>query len=302
MDILAYTYGYAAHEAEAGITYDFSEINLWQSTPWRSLSHGLFLTMLSMGLIVGAVAVANPATAQVLRSGMNGEAVAEVQSLLRNQGFSIAYGANGAGRGRFGPQTETAVRNFQRRAGLTVDGIVGPQTLSRLRGGGPGTGGPSPARPSARVSMLGPNSKGDQVAELQTLLRNKGYSISYGADGSGRGVYNQSTINAVRQFQRDAKISVDGIAGPQTFAALRGGTAAAAAPARAATPAPAASQGQYRINTRTRPLNVRTGPGEQYSVATTLAHGTVVNVTGQTNGWAQIAPGRFVTTRFIQRI
>ncbi|MEA5421322.1 peptidoglycan-binding protein [Spirulina sp. CCNP1310] len=301
MDILAYTYGYAAHEAEVGITYDFSEINLWQSTPWRSLSHGLLLTSLSLGLIAGTVAIANPATAQTLRSGMNGEAVAEVQTLLRNQGFPIAYGANGAGRGRFGPQTEQAVRNFQKRAGLSVDGIVGPQTLSRLRGGGNGTGGPSPARPSSNARMLGPNSKGDQVAELQTLLRNKGYSISYGADGSGRGVYNDSTINAVRRFQQDAGISVDGIAGPQTFAALRGGTAPAPARAAAAT-APSGSQGQYRINTQTRPLNVRTGPGEQYSVATTLAHGTVVNVIGQTNGWAQIAPGRYVTTRFIQKM
>ncbi len=299
MDILAYTYGYAAHEAEAGITYDLSEINLWESTPWKSLSHGLFLTMLSMGLMAGTVAIATPATAQALRSGMNGEAVAEVQTLLRNQGFAIAYGANGAGRGRFGPQTEAAVRNFQKRAGLSVDGIVGPQTLSRLRGGGNGTGGPSPARPSAQARMLGRGSKGDQVAELQTMLRNKGYSISYGADGSGRGVYNDSTINAVRQFQQNAGISVDGIAGPQTFAALRGG----AAPARSTqAAAPAAAQGQYRINTQTRPLNVRTGPGEQYSVATTLAHGTVINVLNQSNGWAQIAPGRFVTTRFIQRM
>lgn len=298
MDILAYTYGYAAHEAEAGITYDFSEINLWQSTPWRSLSHGLFLTMLSMGLIAGTMAISNPATAQVLQPGMKSEAVAEVQTLLRNQGFPIAYGANGGGRGRFGPQTEKAVRGFQQRAGLTVDGIVGPQTLSRLRGGGSGTGGPSPARPSAQSRMLGRNSRGDQVAELQTMLRNKGYSISYGADGSGRGVYNDSTIDAVRRFQKDAGISVDGIAGPQTFAALRG----SAAPARSTqAAAPAAAQGQYRINTQTRPLNVRTGPGEQYSVATTLAHGTVVNVISQANGWAQIAPGRYVTTRFIQK-
>ncbi len=300
MDILAYTHGYAAHEAEAGITYDFSEINLWQSTPWRSLSQGLFLTTLSLGLIAGTVAIANPATAQTLRSGMNGEAVAEVQTLLRNQGFPIAYGANGAGRGRFGPQTEAAVRNFQQRAGLTPDGVVGPQTLSRLRGGGNGTGGPSPARPSSNARMLGRNSRGDQVAELQTLLRNKGYSISYGADGSGRGVYNDSTIEAVRKFQRDAGISIDGIAGPQTFAALRGGTAPA--PARVAAATASGSQGQYRINTQTRPLNVRTGPGEQYSVATTLAHGTVINVIGQSNGWAQIAPGRYVTTRFIQKM
>lgn len=34
--------------------------------------------------------------------------------------------------GRFGSQTEAAVRAFQERCELTVDGIVGPQTWERL--------------------------------------------------------------------------------------------------------------------------------------------------------------------------
>ncbi|MGO4887962.1 peptidoglycan-binding protein [Anaerobacillus sp. MEB173] len=36
--------------------------------------------------------------------------------------------------GLYGPMTERAVRNFQRREGITVDGIVGPQTWNRLFG------------------------------------------------------------------------------------------------------------------------------------------------------------------------
>ncbi len=35
--------------------------------------------------------------------------------------------------GRFGPQTEAAVRRFQRRQGMVVDGVVGPLTAVRLR-------------------------------------------------------------------------------------------------------------------------------------------------------------------------
>lgn len=34
--------------------------------------------------------------------------------------------------GRYGPQTKRAVKAYQRYAGLTVDGVVGPQTWSSL--------------------------------------------------------------------------------------------------------------------------------------------------------------------------
>ncbi|WP_072621436.1 peptidoglycan-binding protein [Spirulina major] len=299
MDILAYTDAYAAHEVDAGITYDYSEIQLWQATQWRSLSHGLFLTMLSMGLIAGAMTVTSPALAQVLRPGDAGNSVAEVQTLLRNKGFQISYGANGGGRGKFGPQTTDAVRKFQQQSGLAVDGVVGPNTWAKLRGTSGGVGGPSPSRPTSGGStgLLGKGSKGEQVAEVQTLLRNKGYSISYGADGSGRGYYGDDTVIAVRSFQQNAGLSVDGVVGPRTIAALRGSPMPAPT-----TTTPRIAQGQYRINTNSKPLNVRTGPGEQYSVAQTLANGTRVNVIGQANGWAQIAPGRYVSSRFIQQM
>jgi hypothetical protein len=53
--------------------------------------------------------------------------------------------------GKFGPNTETAVRAMQRRSGLGVDGVAGRQTIGRLQDGfqpGPVTApgpGPSPA-------------------------------------------------------------------------------------------------------------------------------------------------------------
>ena len=64
----------------------------------------------------------------------------------------------------------------------------------------------SPAKPAT----LKPGSKGAPVKELQTLL-------GITADGD----YGPFTDGAVRAFQKDAKLVVDGIAGPYTLAKLK---------------------------------------------------------------------------------
>jgi len=61
------------------------------------------------------------------RQGSRGEGVRDLQSRLKSAGFNIAVD------GDFGPDTARAVREFQQRRGLTVDGIVGPKTLAALR-------------------------------------------------------------------------------------------------------------------------------------------------------------------------
>lgn len=53
-------------------------------------------------------------------------AVRVLQQALRSQGFKIPVD------GRFGVGTEGAVKRFQRRAGLSPDGIVGPATWTAL--------------------------------------------------------------------------------------------------------------------------------------------------------------------------
>lgn len=60
-------------------------------------------------------------TRPILRRGSKGDAVTTVQRLL-----------NVARDGDFGPITEAAVKGFQRQAGLTSDGIVGPVTWSEF--------------------------------------------------------------------------------------------------------------------------------------------------------------------------
>jgi peptidoglycan hydrolase-like protein with peptidoglycan-binding domain len=59
----------------------------------------------------------------VLRVGSSGLPVRRLQSRMSAVGFDT-----GGVDGRFSPKTETAVRQLQQRAGIRVDGVVGPQT------------------------------------------------------------------------------------------------------------------------------------------------------------------------------
>lgn len=81
----------------------------------------------------------------------------------------------------------------------------------------------TPSEPSDKDSsvqqlpVLKKGMKGEYVTLLQTQLVNNGYSIgSYGIDGD----FGSATQAAVKQFQRDNGLTVDGIVGSQTWAAL----------------------------------------------------------------------------------
>jgi len=63
----------------------------------------------------------------ILRQGSTGRDVAECQAYLNGQGASLMVD------GVFGAGTDQAVRAFQRRVRIRVDGLVGPATRSKLR-------------------------------------------------------------------------------------------------------------------------------------------------------------------------
>lgn len=69
----------------------------------------------------------SPSSTNLLRKGSTGSEVRKVQEELKRRGFYT-----GLVDGVFGSLTESAVREFQRRNGLVVDGIVGNTTLSAL--------------------------------------------------------------------------------------------------------------------------------------------------------------------------
>jgi murein DD-endopeptidase MepM/ murein hydrolase activator NlpD len=119
-----------------------------------------------------------------------------------------------------GPSTRLAIQRFQRRKGLTPDGNPGPRTRTALGRYGSHVLG-------SRTLRLG--ATGWDVAALQFLLAWHGFPAA-----AFDGALGSRTERALKRFQRWAHLTVDGEAGPTTFAALR--RAAARCPLRLARP------------------------------------------------------------------
>lgn len=89
------------------------------------------LTVFSMGFLLsgvtGGVSNLQTASAAVLKQGSKGSEVTTMQRKLKNWGYYF-----GSVDGIFGAKTSEAVKYFQRKNGLSVDGIVGNQTKKAL--------------------------------------------------------------------------------------------------------------------------------------------------------------------------
>ncbi|MFO0726543.1 MAG: peptidoglycan-binding domain-containing protein [Myxococcota bacterium] len=74
-----------------------------------------------------APSIADAQNGGEIRRGAQGESVRQIQGALAQRGYQVQVD------GKFGVETDRAVRAFQRsQPGLDVDGIVGPNTLARL--------------------------------------------------------------------------------------------------------------------------------------------------------------------------
>ena len=164
----------------------------------------------SNGYKVEASPVSTVVNGSILKKGSRGPAVKDLQQKLTSLGFSTK-GIDGS----FGPNTDNAVRQFQKSRGLVVDGSVGNATKNAL-GKTTTTNPTSPSTSSLNKSgPLKKGSRGPGVTELQRLLTEKGYNTK-GVDGS----FGPNTDQAVRQFQKARGLVVDGSVGNATKKAL----------------------------------------------------------------------------------
>lgn len=146
---------------------------------------------------------------QVLRRGDVGPAVVEVRATLVGLEL-LAAPDDPATAGQFDLAVEQAVRAFQQQRGLMTDGIVGPATFRALRDATHRLGG----RPLA--FLVSQPMTGDDVFTLQERLLELGYDA-----GRPDGMFGRQTELALRSFQRDYGMVVDGICGPETIRAFR---------------------------------------------------------------------------------
>ena len=132
----------------------------------------------------------------LLRRGNSNNFVFLLQFILNQFGYNLSVD------GIFGANTEKAVRDFQQKNGLSVDGLVGQNTWRTLLN--------LPAYP-----LLKRGYSGSYVKFLQQLLES--YLIPVGTID---GIFGSRTENAVKQFQQENNLSVDGIVGKNTWNAL----------------------------------------------------------------------------------
>ena len=99
----------------------------------------------------------------------------------------------------FGDETEAAVKEFQRRNDLDVDGSVGAQTRELLFSG------------DAKAFYYSIGTSGEEILKLQKRLFKLGY-LTTEPDGN----FGKDTENAIKRFQAKSGFIDDGYAGPET--------------------------------------------------------------------------------------
>ena len=177
------------------------------------------------------------------KHGDTGAEIKRMQTRLKELGY-----LNGKADGDFGDATEAAVRYFQQRNILTVDGKAGQKTLDKLYSSSAKAAKATPtptAKPTKTPKVtatpkaddldyyLENGASGTKVRTLQNRLIELGW-LSGQADGK----YGNATEYAVKAFQkRYSSLWDDGVAGPDTLKQLYGAGAATAK-------TPAASLGQ----------------------------------------------------------
>jgi N-acetylmuramoyl-L-alanine amidase len=136
--------------------------------------------------------------------GVEGESVRDLQRRLARLGIDISSSEAGT----YGSRTEAAVRHFQRQRGLLETGRCDEPTWAALVEAGYRLG-------DRLVYLRSPMVRGDDVADLQRQLGALGFDA-----GRVDGIFGPGTERALKDFQRNAGLTSDGVCGPDVLASF----------------------------------------------------------------------------------
>ncbi|WP_053070396.1 N-acetylmuramoyl-L-alanine amidase [Alkalihalobacillus pseudalcaliphilus] len=155
--------------------------------------------------------------ATILRRGSKGNAVRQLQQDLLKLGEVLPrFGADGD----FGAETESAVRSFQQKQGIAVDGIVGEQTFKALERALAALE-EQPAPPPVPPPTSGGGTERRTLRNTTPMMRGDDVRVVQRATGAtADGIFGPATEQRVRTFQRAQGLTADGIVGPKTWTAI----------------------------------------------------------------------------------
>ena len=157
--------------------------------------------MVSLLFVFGlTIAVGNIFTANAIVAQAYSYDTKTIQQKLKSWGYY-----KGSVDGVYGAKTREAVKAFQRKNGLTADGVVGPATAKAM------------GISSTSTTTTSTSTKGDVVSvkTYQQKLKSWGYYT-----GAVDGVKGAKTVSAVKAFQRKNGLTADGIVGNATAKAM----------------------------------------------------------------------------------
>lgn len=157
-------------------------------------------------------------SAESLNSSVSSKTIEQVQTMLKALDFYA-----GDITGKAGEKTEAAVRAFQKQYGLTVDGIIGKATLSKLNSvyAAHQAGDTSAAaKPETAASVASSESTSQSISsgtirQVQEKLASLGFYT-----GEVTGNAGSKTTAAIKEFQKTYGLTADGIAGSATLKKL----------------------------------------------------------------------------------
>jgi peptidoglycan hydrolase-like protein with peptidoglycan-binding domain len=258
---------------------------------WTSLAGGATVSVL----------IAAPEAQAVVRRGDACAAVGNVQTALQQRGFST-----GGTDSVFGGSTEFAVLQFQRRNGLSADGVVGPATATALGLSATISCGTTATNTGSTATPSTSTTGNYRVEAADGLNVRSGPGAGFPVIGglANAAIVQAGTVNnGYRQLSTGGWVASQYLV-PTTSTAPTPAVGTATAPFAVSTttgttssPASTATTA-YRVSVSSG-LNVRSGPGAGFPVVSGLANGAIVQAGTTSNGYRQLSTGGWVASQYL---